>query len=395
MYLKHFLLLTLMNTCSYGMNYQFSRKLYDAVLSNYTRHVKPRQLSSHVVNVNIDFSLHAVIDYDEKSGVLKFMGTFIVKWWDEMIMWNKTDYGNIDMIQLSIHDVWVPKIVIGNSVSYHSLYKFDNYFDSKLIYVTYLETGSASFTSSGVWETSCNNDVRNFPFDHHECVIQLDSQEPLKDIKLTTKKTGVYINYTVMHSEFKISRTSVQSGTKHMEGTWSQLTYTIQLERQPLFMMMNLVVPIYIISVSNLLVFLLPLDSSDRVAFSVTMLLTFTVFMSMVTDELPATDTLSNFNIFLLIQMVFSTVITICVLLIHYIYKKGEEKPSPKWLNWIVTRKSKGDNQVNPIKKDYTYDSTSRWKSFARLMNKSFLITFSVIILCEFVFFYCTTAVLD
>jgi hypothetical protein len=54
------------------------------------------------------------------------MGTFIIKWWDEMIMWNKTDYGNIDMIQLSIHDVWVPKIVIGNSVSYHSLYKFDN-----------------------------------------------------------------------------------------------------------------------------------------------------------------------------------------------------------------------------------------------------------------------------
>jgi hypothetical protein len=53
-------------------------------------------------------------------------------------------------------------------------------------------------------------------------------------------------------------------------------------------MMMNLVVPIYIISVSNLLVFLLPLDSSDRVAFSVTMLLTFTVFMSMVTDKLPA-----------------------------------------------------------------------------------------------------------
>jgi hypothetical protein len=85
-----------------------------------------------------------------------------------------------------------------------------------------------------------------------------------------------------MHSEFKISRTLVQSGTKHMEGTWSQLTYTIQLERQPLFMMMNLVVPIYIISVSNLLVFLLPLDSSDRVAFSVTMLLTFTVLQTFV-----------------------------------------------------------------------------------------------------------------
>jgi hypothetical protein len=180
-----------------------------------------------------------------------------------------------------------------------------------------------------------------------------------------------------------------------MEGTWSELTYTIQLERQPLFMMMNLVVPIYIISVSNLLVFLLPLDSSDRVAFSVTMLLTFTVFMSMVTDELPATDTLSNFNIFLLIQMVFSTVITICVLLIHYIYKKGDEKPSPKWLNWIVTRKYKGDNQVDPIKKDFTFDSTSRWKSFARLMNKSLLITFSVIILSEFVFFYCKTAGVD
>lgn len=60
-------------------------------------------------------------------------------------MWDPINYGNIDMIQVSIHDVWVPKIVIDNTVDYHSLYKMDNYFDSKMTFVTFTNDGSAFF----------------------------------------------------------------------------------------------------------------------------------------------------------------------------------------------------------------------------------------------------------
>lgn len=383
-----FILIVIVSPCS-SMNYKFARRLYDTALSNYTRHVKPRQLSADVVDVNVEFDIHAVIDYDEKSGVFVFQGKFILRWWDEMIMWNKSDHGNIDMVQLSIHDVWVPKIVIGNSISYHSLYKFDNYFDSKMIYVTYMENGAASISSSGVWETSCNSDVSKFPFDVHDCVVQLDALEPIRDIQLMSKSKGVNVNATSMHSEFKIKETSLSSEPLHADLRWSQLTYIIKLERKPLFMMMNLVVPVYIISLANLLVFLLPLDSSDRVAFSVTMLLTFTVFMTMVTDELPATDKLSHFNTFLLLQLVFSTVITVCVLFIHYIYRKEDETHStPKWIDWITNRRKSKENMVQPLEKHFEIEKKSTWKKIARMVNKVLLVTFSIVILAEFAYFY-------
>ncbi|XP_071177471.1 neuronal acetylcholine receptor subunit alpha-9-I-like [Mytilus edulis] len=380
----------LVNICC-GMNYQFARKLYNSVLANYTKHVKPRELSAETVNVYIKFHINSVIDFNEKSGVFTFLGKFTLKWWDEIIAWKPTEHGNLDFLQLSIHDAWVPKVVIGNTIGYHSLYKFDNYFDSKMIYVTYLYNGSATITSSGVWETICNVDISKFPFDEHECSVQLDSMHPAIDVKLVTNRDGAHINYTTMHSEFTIHESTVQTGPLHADVTWSQLRYQIKLARRPLFMMMNLVVPVYVISVANLLVFLLPLDSSDRMAYSVTMLLTFTVFMTMVEDKLPATDPLSNFNMFLILQLVFSTMITLCVLLIHLFYNKDAAKPAPRWLKCLTSYTCKKGSQVGPIEKDGHFESTAQWKVFATFLNRLIMIILAATILTELMFFYCLT----
>ena len=372
------------------MNYQFSRKLYDTVLGNYSRHVKPRYSSVDQVNVTVTLCIKAVLDFDEKSGAFTFQGFFNLKWWDELIMWNKTTHGNIDMVQLSIHDVWVPKVVLGNSISYKSVYKFDNYFDSKMTYVTYDDHGSATITSSGIWETSCNADVSKFPFDVHACKIEIIAMEPLRDLLLIPPTSRVDIQDTEMHSEFKVQEASVADALNGDTIKWSTLEYTIKLARKPLFMMMNLVVPVYIISLANLLVFLLPLDSSDRVAFSVTMLLTFTVFMTMVTDKLPATDSLSHFNTFLLLQMVFSTLITICVLILHYVFAKKSQEP-PKWVDWITTWKNKTNNSVESIEKKFNIEETEKWKKFARQLNKCLFWLFTIVILIEFAYFYRVT----
>lgn len=378
----------LFNTCI-AMNYQFARKLYDSALTNYTRHVKPRLLSAHPVNVSVDFCINSVIDFDEKSGVLTFLGKFDLKWWDEIIMWDKNNHGGLDMAQLSIHDVWVPKIVLGNGISYHSVYKFDNYFDSKMIYVTFIDNGAASISSSGVWETTCNSDISKFPFDTHACIVEIDAAEPTRDLELFAVGSGINVKYTSMHSEFKMKDTSVVKTVVENGFSWSRLTYTIKLTRKPMFMTMNLVVPVYIISVANLLVFFLPLDSSDRISFSVTMLLTLTVFMTMVADKLPATDSLSHFNTFLLLQMVFSTVITVCVLLLHYLYIKTTKEP-PKWIDWVLKWKHKSNNSVEPIKNNELSEA-EKWKTFAARLNKGLLIVFCLIFFTEFSYFYYVT----
>lgn len=379
-----------------GMNYQFSRTLYDTILSNYSRHIKPRELNADVVNINIDFDIKAVIDFEEKSGIFTFLGKFTLKWWDEIIMWYPINYGNIDMIQVSIHDVWVPKIVIGNTVDYHSLYIMDNYFGSKMTYVTFTNDGSAFFESSGVWQTICNVDVTDFPFDVHECDILLEAMHPSMDVKLMSITDYVHTNSTTMHSEFKIQNTFVKTGQLNANTTWSKLTYTINLGRRPLFMTMNLVVPVFLISFANVLVFLLPLDSSDRVGYAVTMVLTFTVFMTMVSDLLPATDPLSNFNILLLLQLAFSTVVTLGVLLVHFIYNKNPSDNVPHWLRCLCLRKT--NQQEEPIcklGKDKPYpwsDCNSKiWKHVAGIINKCILFVSVVIITIEIIVFYSLT----
>lgn len=166
---------------------------------------------------------------------------------------------------------------------------------------------------------------------------------PSMDVKLKSITDYVHTNSTTMHSEFKIQNTFVKTGQLNANTTWSKLTYTINLGRRPLFMTMNLVVPVFLISFANVLVFLLPLDSSDRVGYAVTMVLTFTVFMTMVFDLLPATDPLSNFNILLLLQLTFSTVVTLGVLLVHFIYNKNPSDNVPHWLRYLCLRKNKSE----------------------------------------------------
>lgn len=55
-----------------GMNYQFSSTLYNTILSNYSRHVKPRESNADVVNINIDFDIKTVIDFEENLEFSRF-----------------------------------------------------------------------------------------------------------------------------------------------------------------------------------------------------------------------------------------------------------------------------------------------------------------------------------
>ena len=65
------------------------------------------------------------------------------------------------------------------------------------------------------------------------------------------------------------------------EGTTSTGYFIIWFERKPHYVLVNIILPILALCLLNVLVFILPAESGDRVPYSIKMLLSITVFLSL------------------------------------------------------------------------------------------------------------------
>ena len=71
---------------------------------------------------------------------------------------------------------------------------------------------------------------------------------------------------------------------------YPDLTFTLSIRRKPLFYVVNLVIPCALISAMSMVEFILPCNSGEKVSLGITVLLSLTVFMLVVAENMPATS---------------------------------------------------------------------------------------------------------
>lgn len=115
------------------------------------------------------------------------------------------------------------------------------------------------------------------------------------------------------------------------------INFVLNLERKPGYFIVNMIIPILILSLLNGLVFLLPADSGERVGYAITAFLTFAVFLSMVADNLPkASEPMSMLCYFLTLMLCLSAVSTIVTIFVLRVHHQHEESEVPKYLRHII-----------------------------------------------------------
>ena len=67
----------------------------------------------------------------------------------------------------------------------------------------------------------------------------------------------------------------------------SGLNLTISMERNPTFYVLYLIIPSVLMALVSVMVFLLPPESGERVGLSITVLLSYTVFLLMASETVP------------------------------------------------------------------------------------------------------------
>lgn len=168
--------------------------------------------------------------------------------------------------------------------------------------------------------------------------------------------------------------------------------------------------PILLLSVLNPLVFILPVDSGERVSFAVTIFLSFAVFLTLINDNMPkSSEPMAAISYFLIVIMCMSTLIIVFTILNLYLHFKEEEKEVNKKLvlllrylklSWLfkryrmkgtrITVSSKENNKclenrtdnsnLEQIEREKTDVVKMNWKSLANEYDRILMYYYYVLI---------------
>ena len=94
------------------------------------------------------------------------------------------------------------------------------------------------------------------------------------------------------NGEWEVISASTSSTTKTREQqSFSRIYFTFVLRRLPLYHVLNTLFPVILMASLTIFVFKLPPESGERIGMSLTVLLAYAVYLTLISDHIPQTST--------------------------------------------------------------------------------------------------------
>ncbi|XP_018394348.1 PREDICTED: acetylcholine receptor subunit alpha-like [Cyphomyrmex costatus] len=319
------IVLVLISGCSGNPD---AKRLYDDLLSNYNKLVRPVVNVTDALTVKIKLKLSQLIDVNLKNQIMTTNLWVEQSWYDYKLKWDPKEYGGVEMLHVPSDHIWRPDIVLYNNA--------DGNFEVTLATKATLNyTGRVEWKPPAIYKSSCEIDVEYFPFDEQTCVMKFGSwtydgfQVDLRHIDEVRGSNvvdiGVDLSEFYTSVEWDILEVPAVRNEKFYtccDEPYLDITFNITMRRKTLFYTVNLIIPCMGISFLTVLVFYLPSDSGEKVSLSISILLSLTVFFLLLAEIIPPTSLvvplLGKFVLFTMILDTFSICVTVVVLNVHF-----------------------------------------------------------------------------
>ena len=306
------------------------------ILTGYNRNEIPEFSNGELNYIYVDFYLKTVNKFDEVMGYIRTTGLLDIVWFDPRLKWNNSEH-NFKSLIFSSSEVWIPNVIIGNPVDQVLLMNSD-----KLESVVVFPNGMARTVTGGVLGTSCIPNVRYYPFDIHNCYITFSLYEifhinELLGIQLL-KRPSSLTNFSILEDnpKWNIQIEKPYSGG-YMGSNLSYVSFPVVLQRKPNFILLNIVSPIIILGFLNVAVFLIPVDAGERLSYSLTVLLSFAVYMTILNAMIPDnSDPLPRYTFMLLFKFCYSALIALVNVYVLNVHKRTENHKISRTMLGIV-----------------------------------------------------------
>ncbi|XP_050292921.1 acetylcholine receptor subunit beta-like 2 [Anthonomus grandis grandis] len=305
-----------------------AKRLYDDLLSNYNRLIRPVINHTETLTVWLSIKLSQLIEMNLKNQVMTTNLWVVQKWVDYKLRWDPEEYGGVEELYVPSEHIWLPDIVLYNNAD-------GNYEVTLMTKATLKYTGEVMWKPPSIYKSSCEINVQYFPFDEQSCLMRFASwtynglqvdlrhmdQQPGSNIV----KVGIDLSEFYLSVEWDILAVPATRNEEYYpdhKEPYSDITFKITMRRKTLFYTVNLIIPCVGITFLTVLVFYLPSDSGEKVTLCVSILLSLTVFFLLLAEIIPPTSLavplLGKYLLFTMILVTSSIWVTVCVLNVHF-----------------------------------------------------------------------------
>jgi len=254
------------------------------LMRGYDRTVLPTTKINLPVLVNFGTRVVRIIEIDEVRQSIQLYLWGRQTWNDPRLAWNSSEYEGITDINIMSYEIWLPDTTL------YSRLPPENFAQIPV---------SCGLSSKGVvtWlspiqlASTCIMYLRSYPSDQQTCTFvfgswgndggKIDySMPPIADA------TGDYIKNGQWNLvDLNITRHSLKYSC--CPNPYIDITYTLKVERDQRYPILNFVVPSVLLSILSILTFLLPPESGERITLSITILLSTTLFQQLTASLIP------------------------------------------------------------------------------------------------------------
>ncbi|KAL4219421.1 hypothetical protein ACF0H5_022001 [Mactra antiquata] len=326
------------------------------LLSNYSTDLLPLVDQSGTVNVLIKFTVYAVTELNPVKGFITMTVGFVCQWTDEMLKWNSSEHDGVRSILFRPEEIWLPSISAVSSLDQTMIGQGTS--DKLRVY----NNGLTQWNTVHVISVVCSFYMKFWPFDKQVCeILMLVKDDFVSDVKMEDNGSLLTTVDRVTLSEWSVEEISV----KNLDSPFvSAINYEIKFRRHPEFYVLTLVLPVTLLGLLQPFVFLLPSGSGERIGFAITIMLSLTVFLTVISDEIPRTTNpvalICGYVMLLTVSSFFVTVASIVSL--RYFHGNNNKDIGTFWrmcLGWrhMIKRNKISDQELNNV---ITVDNQTR-----------------------------------
>lgn len=305
-------------------------RLYKDLIENsgYNKRSRPVLDQDGTVDVNITFSLIAIHTFDIISGELSVVGVMEFSWFDERMAWDPVEYNRTWSMLIPQTEVWKPHLILKNP--FESMSALGHH----PVDIRFYPDGSTLWITGDLIRSVCDVDISLYPYDVQTCFFDFIAAGYITtEIKLLSENKKMSNKHFTLNGEWTVLDTAMATTT--LSNT-SVLRMAIKLRRIPVFYIVNYILPVMFLCFLNVFVFILPVESGEKVSYSITMLLSLTVFLTLIGGEITqSSQPMSYMSYFLMTALIVSTIITLLTILIVTLYHTHERNPVSPWIQVI------------------------------------------------------------
>ncbi|XP_059956065.1 LOW QUALITY PROTEIN: 5-hydroxytryptamine receptor 3C-like [Mesoplodon densirostris] len=284
-------------------------------------------------HISISFILSAILKVDAQLQLLMSFLWLKLIWSHPFISWDPEECGDINKLTVTAENLWLRDIFI---VEFNDM---DHTLDGLSACVT--NEGRVVDNKRMQVTGICSLDIY-FSFDQKNCTLTFSSllytvsvSPALENMLLGMDKEVWEITDTsrdIGHTQGEWELLGINKATPKISVVFSlfdQIMFYVAVRRRPSLYVINLLASSSFLITIDALSFFLPVESENRAPFKMTLLLGYNVFLLMVNDLLPASDT-SLISVYFALCLSLMVVSLLETIVITYLLHLATTQPPPR-----------------------------------------------------------------